>query len=395
MSEVLVSVSGVSKKFSKTLRHSMIYGLGDISRNVLGMSAKVDSLRAGEFWAINDVSFEVKRGECLGVIGPNGAGKTTLLKLLNGIIPPDRGRIELCGRVGGIIELGAGFHSQLTGRENIYVNGSILGFRKSEMEQKLDAIIDFAGIGDFIDSPVKYYSSGMYLRLGFAIAAQIEPDILLIDEILAVGDAGFRAKCYDLIYSKLKNTAVILVSHDMTHINRMCTAVVLLEDGKVNYFVAPADGIEAYFDITDRCKTTKGTIHSDGNTRIENISIKGMNGNDKIFSMSPLGLSFEVVLLQDIEQISIVFSILSRDLTPVAISKFTTRIYHKTNSLIEFDIPQLFLAPGKYSLSIALFDEKNMRLLYWLYNTVEIKVYSKEFDYNGVPVILPGTWSIN
>ena len=188
--EVLVKVEGVSKKFCRDLKRSLWYGMKDISSELFGIHQN-GQLRKNEFWAVNDVNFELKRGECLGLIGHNGAGKSTLLKMLNGLIKPDKGTITMQGRIGALIELGAGFNPILTGRENIYNNGAVLGFSKKEIDEKFDAIVDFAEIDEFIDTPVQNYSSGMKVRLGFAVAAQMEPDVLIIDEVLAVGDIGF------------------------------------------------------------------------------------------------------------------------------------------------------------------------------------------------------------
>jgi len=189
--DVIVEVDHLSKKYCKSLRRSMRYGIEDIGRNLLGLRSRSGVLREGEFWALNNISFQIKKGEVVGIIGPNGSGKTTLLKLLNGIFWPDQGKITVCGKIGVLIELGAGFHPSLTGRENIYINAAILGMTKDEVNEKFDSIIDFADIGDFIDTPVKHYSSGMFVRLGFAVAVHSDPDILLIDEVLAVGDVQF------------------------------------------------------------------------------------------------------------------------------------------------------------------------------------------------------------
>jgi lipopolysaccharide transport system ATP-binding protein len=180
-SNVQVKVENVSKKFCRTLKRSLWYGLQDVAGELFGCNQRQNELRPGEFWSVSDVSFELKRGECLGLIGPNGAGKSTLLKMLNGLIKPDGGQIILHGRVGGLIELGSGFNPVLTGLENIYVNGSVLGLSKKEINAKLDAIIEFSEMKDFIETPVQNYSSGMKVRLGFAIAAQIEPEILLTE----------------------------------------------------------------------------------------------------------------------------------------------------------------------------------------------------------------------
>lgn len=233
MSEVLVQVNRVSKRFCRNLKQSLWYGLQDIAGGLCGLASGGPDLRAGEFWAVNDVSFELRRGECLGLIGANGAGKSTLLKMLNGLIKPDAGSIRVRGRVGALIELGAGFHPLLSGRENIYVNASILGMSKRETDRRLDEIIAFADIGNAIDAPVKSYSSGMRVRLGFAVAAHLEPDILLIDEVLAVGDLAFRMKCYRVIAElRRAGTALILVSHSEQLVKATCDSGVVLRAGR-------------------------------------------------------------------------------------------------------------------------------------------------------------------
>src|SRR5690606_25354017 len=188
--EILVDVQNVSKKFSLDLKTSLRYGATDILKGTLGMKIE-KKLRKKEFWAVQDVSFKLRRGECIGLIGHNGAGKSSLLKVLNGLYAPDKGQIVMRGKVGALIELGAGFNPILSGRENIYNNAAVLGFSKKEVDQKIQSIIDFSEIEDFIDMPVQNYSSGMKVRLGFAVAAHLEPDILIIDEVLAVGDLGF------------------------------------------------------------------------------------------------------------------------------------------------------------------------------------------------------------
>ena len=194
----------------------MIYGVKDIGRNMFGLSSHSEKLRKNEFWAVDDVTFEIKKGETLGIIGANGSGKTTLLKMLNGIFWPDKGKIFVNGRVGALIQVGAGFHPMLTGRENVYINAAILGMSKKEVDEKFDDIVEFADIGNFLDTPVKFYSSGMFVRLGFAIAVHCEPNILLVDEVLAVGDEGFQNKCFNKIGElKKKETTTILVSHNM------------------------------------------------------------------------------------------------------------------------------------------------------------------------------------
>jgi lipopolysaccharide transport system ATP-binding protein len=248
--EPALQIDHVWKKYCKTLKRSMLYGLKDICRNTVGMSSRSDLLRKDEFWAVNDVSLEVEQGETLGIIGSNGSGKTTLLKMLNGIFWPDKGKITVRGRVGALIEIGAGFHPMLTGRENVYVNAAILGMSKAETEAKFDSIVKFADIGDFLDTPVKHYSSGMFVRLGFAVAVHCEPDILLVDEVLAVGDEGFQNKCFNKIGElRQQGITTILVSHDMQKISQIAERVILMDKGSAHHFTNVADGVRTYHDL--------------------------------------------------------------------------------------------------------------------------------------------------
>jgi lipopolysaccharide transport system ATP-binding protein len=199
------------------------------------------------FWALRSVSFGVGRGETLGIIGANGAGKSTVLKLLSGITTPTDGEIRLYGRVAALIEIGSGFHPELTGRENVFLSGTLLGMRRREIAAKLDAIVDFAGIGAFLDTPVKRYSSGMYVRLGFAVAAHLDAEILLIDEVLAVGDAEFQARCLDRVQElRHRGATIIIISHDLTAVERVCERVLLIERGRVALEGEPAGVIHAY-----------------------------------------------------------------------------------------------------------------------------------------------------
>ena len=233
-SELLIAVEQVSKKFCRDLKQSLFYGVQDISTELLGANRKSDTLRKKEFWALKDVSFELRRGEALGLIGSNGAGKSTLLRIISGLIKPDTGRVRVRGRIAPLIALGAGFNPILTGRENIYANMSILGLSQSEIAARFPDVIDFSEIGDAIDAPVQTYSSGMAARLGFACAVHIEPDILLIDEVLAVGDIKFRMKCHHrLALLREKGTAFILVSHNQYNILNVCETSLYLAKGQL------------------------------------------------------------------------------------------------------------------------------------------------------------------
>ncbi|MCD6415713.1 MAG: ABC transporter ATP-binding protein [Planctomycetes bacterium] len=245
--DVVLSVRGVSKKFCRHLRRSMAYGIIDLSKNLLGVRPDSSGLRKAEFWALDDVSLELRRGEILGLIGPNGSGKTTLLRLMAGIFPPDKGEISVRGRVGALISLGAGFHPHMTGRENIYLNGAILGMSRAEIRARFDDIVDFAEIGEFIDAPVATYSSGMYVRLGFAIAVHVDPAILLVDEVISVGDTFFRHKCMRRIQEiTAQGTAAIFVSHVTDRIRAICDRGMVIEKGRVQFLGESERAVDIY-----------------------------------------------------------------------------------------------------------------------------------------------------
>jgi lipopolysaccharide transport system ATP-binding protein len=237
----------ISKKFRKGEGQDSLRDLlPALFRKTFRKSDKT-SLKKEEFWALKDVSFQVGRGEALGIVGPNGSGKSTTLKILSGILKPTTGTMKVTGRISALIEVGAGFHPDLTGRENIFLNGAILGMNRSEIQRKLDAIVDFSGISGFIDTPVKRYSSGMYARLGFSIAAHVEPEILLVDEVLSVGDFSFQGRCIQKMNEILKNgTTVIFVSHNMEAVSSLCGRAILLTNGQIAREGEPADVIAEY-----------------------------------------------------------------------------------------------------------------------------------------------------
>ncbi len=267
MSDTIIKVENLGKKY--LIRHEQkgsYTALRDViaekfrtlakkARNPKSFFQDTDS-SIEEFWALKDISFEIKRGDTVGIIGRNGAGKSTLLKLLSRITEPTTGRIHLRGRVASLLEVGTGFHPELTGRENIYLNGAILGMTRQEIKEKFDEIVAFAEIEKFLDTPVKRYSSGMYVRLAFAVAAHLEPEILLVDEVLAVGDAQFQKKCM----GKMKTVSgagrtILFVSHNMSVIRRLCSSVILIEKGKIARHSSTEDAIKFYFDNSLQSKS--------------------------------------------------------------------------------------------------------------------------------------------
>ena len=269
----IIEIKNISKKYNITHQRGGYIALRDVlmgiikspfsflktkARQVVGFEKKE------EFWALKDISFNVNRGEVVGIIGANGAGKSTLLKILSQITPPTEGEIILRGRVGSLLEVGTGFHPELTGRENIFLNGAILGMKKREIAKKFDEIVEFAGIGKFLDTPVKYYSSGMYVRLAFSVAAHMEPDILIIDEVLAVGDAEFQKKCLGKMedITKTQGRTILFVSHNMGAIQSLCSKCVLLDHGSIVMVGKTSEVINLYTAPKEKASTV--TLDSRG-----------------------------------------------------------------------------------------------------------------------------------
>ncbi len=363
MASPLIKVEGVSKKYCKSLKRSMLYGIQDIAKNTLGKQLNTEDLRKDEFWALDDISFELKRGECLGLIGPNGSGKSTLLKVINGIITPDKGRIEVRGRIGALIEVGAGFHPMLTGRENIYINGTILGLQKKEIDKNFDEIVHFAEIEEFIDTPIKNYSTGMRVRLGFAIAAQMRPDVLLIDEVLAVGDMGFVIKCLNHIRRLMDHSAVILVSHQMQSIARFCTRIITLKNGNsICDTNKVSEGIDTYLGMFSNNKSFIGSglvEIKDIYIQIDDINYYGKTKKIIIPPYKTIYLFFSLIITELIEAAEIKIFIESNDGRPIIVfpcideSKILKNLKPGKYPL-DINLGQIDLSPGRYTFAIAI-----------------------------------------
>jgi len=279
MAEPRITFDRVWKKFRRGEPHDSLRDLLPAMATALFRSSQADALESEEFWALRDVSFAVHDGETLGIIGRNGAGKSTTLKLLTRILKPTLGRSEVRGRVGALIELAAGFHPDLTGRENVFLQGAIMGMRRREIEGRFDEIVEFAGIGEFIDTQVKRYSSGMQARLGFSVAAHLNPDVLLIDEVLAVGDLSFQQKCYERLREfKRSGVAIAFVSHNMQAISMLCDRVLYLRPGAPPQTGSVGDMVTAY--VT--------TDSSSADARVAVTQKKMTRGDDDAELMEPV-----------------------------------------------------------------------------------------------------------
>lgn len=368
--EVLIKVENVSKKFCKDLNLGLLYGLQDLGSSFFGNN-KVRDLRKKEFWAVDDISFEVRRGECLGLLGHNGAGKSTLLKVLTGLIAPDRGKITMKGRVNALIELTAGFNPILTGRENIYNNGAVLGLTEKEIDAKYDEIVAFSELEEFIDTPVQYYSSGMKVRLGFSVAAFTEPDVLILDEVLAVGDVGFRIKSFNKTLEIMQKAAVIFVSHSMPDVTRTCNQVLFMRHGKSYYHGTNIHkGIDLYLNEFSNDKL--GLIEMQDGAELSNFKL---NNQEVVFESNesknqaiviPFGkdikLEFDVNLKKHYKEYFAIIRISDKDMKVVG-SVYTNRFngYFKgeKQSTLKIDLKDIRLIDGEYSITYMLAENTN------------------------------------
>jgi lipopolysaccharide transport system ATP-binding protein len=323
MSDIAIRVEGLSKQYRigarrknhNTLRDHLMAGLKSlwirnghqplVRNSGSGESAKLET-ESNLFWALQDVSFDVKRGETVGIVGRNGAGKSTLLKLLSRITEPTNGRIEIDGRVAALLEVGTGFHNELTGRENIYLNGTILGMKRAEITRQLDEIVAFAEVEQFLDTPVKRYSSGMTLRLAFAVAAHLNPEILIVDEVLAVGDAAFQKKCLGKMEGVAKEgRTIFFVSHNMPAVTRLCRRAILLEEGKlcrdgnshevVNAYLHSELGTMSAREWTDPLKAPGGEV-----AMLRAVRVRSSDGrSEEAFDIrKPVGIEMDYEVLK-------------------------------------------------------------------------------------------------
>jgi homopolymeric O-antigen transport system ATP-binding protein len=365
-----VVFEGVWKKFRRGERHDSLRDLMPaFAMRLVGRGPSRQSLDRQEFWAVRDVSFAVKPGEALGIIGPNGAGKSTILKLLTKILRPTRGRMELHGRVGALIEVAAGFHPDLTGRENVFLQGAIMGMRRAEIARKFDAIVDFSGVEAFIDTPVKRYSSGMNARLGFAIAAHVDPDVLLIDEVLSVGDVGFQEKCVTRMRELLaRGVPLVFVSHNLAAVVDLCTRAILVDRGTVQFDGRPADAVAEFRRARTR-EVIDPSMKSDSGIRITDVRLLQADGEPSPLCRTEHPLTIRVSYEADRPVTQPLVAIDIHGIDGVYCAGINTRMDDWSvgtlagHGSVELVIPRLALLPGCYTISAGILDPHGLRPL--------------------------------
>jgi ABC-type polysaccharide/polyol phosphate transport system ATPase subunit len=359
--------------------------------------------RPSDVVALEDVSFRIEPGGAVGLVGRNGSGKTTLLRLISGIIKPSSGHVDVGGRVGSLLELGAGFHPDLTGRENVFLNGSIYGLKRAYLREQLDEIVAFAGLEQAIDRPVRTYSSGMYMRLGFAIAAHIEADVLLLDEVFAVGDEQFQRRCFGKIFEfKQRGGTIVFVSHDASAVERLCDRAILLRDGAVDFDGPTHDAIVRYRQLLagDRDPAERGAGLKEwgsGEVRIAAVELLGPEGEarSQFLAGEPLALRLRLVAERPLEAPRLSFEL--RDTSGLLVAGGAQSAAElgwesgTTELAARFDVDSLPLADGRFHLRLGLTDDTGAELYHWLDDALTFVVYPGG-DLRGV-VRLEGRWS--
>jgi len=416
MGKTVIDVQNISKKFqlglvaSGSLRETITHGLDWLT----GRSSKADKEK--EFWALKDINFQVDEGDIIGVIGRNGAGKSTLLKVLSRITEPTEGRITIDGRITSLLEVGTGFHPELTGRENVYLNGSILGMAKSEIKNKFDEIVDFSGVEKFIDTPVKRYSSGMYVRLAFAVAAHLEAEVIVIDEVLAVGDSGFQQKCLGKMNSLAKSGRTILfVSHNMGAVQNLCTHGIVLDQGRIvhpksnvesaiNHYLAQLRKISGV-DLSEReDRQGAGLIRA---TAIKIVDCATKREVDRVLSGQDIEIrvNFYTENPQDLSAINIGLAISRADgfLITLLNKKLSGTLYENIKNkegTFVCKLPNIPLVEGEYAINIAI--RRKGIIEDWVRDAYILKVENGDFFGTGqtVPsthrgVLFNQEWSIS
>jgi lipopolysaccharide transport system ATP-binding protein len=380
MSDIAIRVEGLSKAYRIGLneqRHDTLFGaFASFLKSPLSNFQALQNLsrfgteeEADVIWALKDASFEVKHGEAIGIIGANGAGKSTLLKILARITEPTRGRAEVFGRVGSLLEVGTGFHPDLTGRENVYLNGTILGMRKAEIDKKFDEIVEFSGVEKFIDTPVKRYSSGMRVRLAFSVAAHLEPEILIIDEVLAVGDAEFQKKCLGKMGEVAEcGRTVLFVSHNLTAVQSLCHRAIWLKDGSVVMNGPPSRVVAAYIQsgerrVTERRWTDPESAPGNAEVRLLGARVCSSDPLELLSLSSSVRLEFDILNLVPDSMLNLSYHLYSQDAIMVLNSFSVSQAMPKGAFTFTCHIPGNLLNDGSYSAELMIVKNSGNVLL--------------------------------
>ncbi|MBF0490298.1 MAG: ABC transporter ATP-binding protein [Candidatus Omnitrophica bacterium] len=405
----VIEFNSVYKKFKKGEKFNSIR---DSLPNFFRKTIVKNELDEREFWAVKNVNFDIKKGDVVGIMGPNGAGKSTILKLLSRIIVPTKGSMTINGRLSALIEVTAGFHPELTGRENVYLNGTILGMRRKEIDEKFDEIVEFSGVSEFIDTPVKRYSSGMYSRLGFSVAAHMDPEILLVDEVLAVGDMAFQAKCAQKMRELLSSgSTIVLVSHQLDMIQSLCKRAVLLNHGEVQKDGPVGEVIPHYQNIVNQqneeemrrkinLSENRVKVDTAGLIDIHKVIISDGQKNIKndFSTEDSIVVEFQYETKKHLEQPIIIFNITRAD-GVLCCSSRSDKAGLKINTLngvgnLRIHLGQIFLAPGIYLIKISIWD-KEMIHPYIERSKEIIRIQTNESITQSPGVFMPKiTWEI-
>jgi lipopolysaccharide transport system ATP-binding protein len=368
MSDVAIKVKGLGKRYRigtgpaepyGNLRESLMRALASPLRRLRGMGR--DESAASEFWALKDISFEVKHGEAVGIIGRNGAGKSTMLKVLSRITEPTTGHALVHGRVGSLLEVGTGFHPELTGRENIYLNGAVMGMSRADVKRRFDEIVDFSGVEKLLDTPVKRYSSGMYMRLAFAVAAHLEPEVLVVDEVLAVGDAEFQNKCLGKMNEVTKQgRTVLFVSHSMGAIQNFCDRCILLDRGTLVTFDATNDVVELYSQLRSKVSIRQHLRRGNGKIMFDDFYVSDLTGapRNEFFMGDALRVNFTLIFNQKANPAQVAINVHNQldELYAHIINqdgRFTIAAHQAGERIkVTVDIPNVYFTPNQYLLSL-------------------------------------------
>ncbi len=391
----IITAKNLGKQYRLGSQGAAYSTLRETISNVVRPSARANGGASGTIWALRDLNFEIQRGEVLGIIGRNGAGKSTLLKILSRVTEPTTGQVKLCGRVGSLLEVGTGFHPELTGRENVFLNGSILGMTRKEILRRFDQIVAFAEVEKFIDTPVKRFSSGMYLRLAFAVAAHLEPEILIVDEVLAVGDAAFQQRCLGRMREvATEGRTVLFVSHNMAAITALCTKAMVLNQGMIDFQIGDTRAaVNSYLArVTQITKTelrNRTDRQGEGRVRIVHFAVFDTDGNEQEFLAAGQEVEFRIYYecRDNPEPRNVTVAIGISSATGGFVSMLSNQLTGETfaalaqQGFVSCRLKKLPLSPGSYSINLIIRQSEIIQD--WIQEAVNITVEAGDFYGTG------------